>query len=308
MFTQVKKDFISGKINKIEMFTEMNKTHRVLYDYRDYIKNTNCKNIIITEDDVIFTFVSNGIDIKMTCSKHDISSVPFTHLSFGFYDLKETKYLLKIIKEDDVIFDVGANSGWYSIHWLKKFKNTIVYSFEPFRETYKKLYRNIRLNNEKTNRILNRSKIFNIGLSDKESKENFYVDTQRFGASSLKKIQDHDFYKEVSTEFNTIDNIVSMNKLQRLDFIKIDVEGAEKLVVNGGIETIKKFKPVLYIELLRKWSRKFEYNPNEVLSKLKEIGYVCYVINNNLSLTIVNEITEETKETNFLFKTIERCI
>lgn len=49
------------------------------------------------------------------------------------------------------------------------------------------------------------------------------------------------------------------------DFIKCDVEGAELLVLKGGEETLKSKKPVIFIELIRKWAQKFNYHPNEVI-------------------------------------------
>lgn len=84
------------------------------------------------------------------------------------------------------------------------------------------------------------------------------------------------------------------------DFIKCDVEGAELLVLKGGEETLKSKKPVIFIELLRKWAQKFNYHPNEVIKFLKNLGYKCFIISNN-NLIEVLEITETIQETNFIF-------
>ena len=87
---------------------------------------------------------------------------------------------------------------------------------------------------------------------------------------------------------------------ERLDFIKCDVEGAEFMVLKGGKQTISEKKPVLFLELLRKWSKEFGYTPNDVIKFMREIGYECYCIRNK-KLSKITEITEETVETNFVF-------
>jgi hypothetical protein len=89
--------------------------------------------------------------------------------------------------------------------------------------------------------------------------------------------------------------------LNRLDFIKIDVEGAEKLVIDGGINTIKSLKPIIYCELLRKWSAKFGYHPQDVVKLLAEIGYKCFYLDGENELQRIYEIDDQTSQTNFLF-------
>ena len=107
--------------------------------------------------------------------------------------------------------------------------------------------------------------------------------------------------KKIQVNVTKLDNWVKDNKKEKLDFIKCDVEGAEYFIYKGGIETIKKFKPVIFSEMLRKWSKKFGYHPNDIIEFLKNVGYNCYVINSNLGLTEIKEVTEETVETNFFF-------
>jgi hypothetical protein len=53
--------------------------------------------------------------------------------------------------------------------------------------------------------------------------------------------------------------------------IKADVEGAELLVVQGGLQTIAKYRPLIFLELLRKRSKPFGYHPNDVIQLLASI-------------------------------------
>lgn len=71
----------------------------------------------------------------------------------------------------------------------------------------------------------------------------------------------------VQCKLRTLDDYTAETKI-RVDFIKCDVEGAELLVFKGAIDTIARDKPVIFSEILRKWSAKFNYNPNEIFDLL----------------------------------------
>ena len=63
---------------------------------------------------------------------------------------------------------------------------------------------------------------------------------------------------------DTIDHFIEEEGITNVDFIKIDVEGNEKAVLEGAYVTIKKERPLIYCELLRKHAKRFGYHPNEV--------------------------------------------
>ena len=88
--------------------------------------------------------------------------------------------------------------------------------------------------------------------------------------------------------------------VSKIDFIKCDVEGAEIFVIKGALETIKKSMPVLFLEMLRKWSAKFGYHPNDTIKILSDIGYRCYYLKNG-ELIEIKKVTQRTKATNFFF-------
>ena len=79
------------------------------------------------------------------------------------------------------------------------------------------------------------------------------------------------------------------------------MEGAEKLVYEGGLKTLEEHKPIIYSEMLRKWSAKFNYHPNDIINMLKTIGYECYAISDK-TYRKIEEVTEDTVETNYIFK------
>ena len=80
------------------------------------------------------------------------------------------------------------------------------------------------------------------------------------------------------------------------------VEGAEYLVIQGALEIIQQHKPVLMLEMLRKWMRCFHVHPNDVINELKNMGYKCYSVSPQTALLIhVPFVDENTSETNFFF-------
>jgi hypothetical protein len=86
-----------------------------------------------------------------------------------------------------------------------------------------------------------------------------------------------------------------------VDLIKIDVEGAELLVLESGWGAISKFKPVIFAELLRKWSARFGYKPETLKKKIEDLGYSCFEILPKNKISLIQEIDELTISTNFLF-------
>ena len=97
-----------------------------------------------------------------------------------------------------------------------------------------------------------------------------------------------------------MDSFVREMNIQQLDFVKCDVEGAEYFVYQGGIESLRKFKPIIFSEMLRKWSAKFNYHPNDIINFLSKIGYLCFVIHED-KLEQFTLMDENTLETNFIF-------
>ena len=92
--------------------------------------------------------------------------------------------------------------------------------------------------------------------------------------------------------------------MERIDFIKLDVEGAEIFALRGGLKSIEKHKPILFVEMLRKWAAKYGYHPNEIIGMLEQVGYICCFaceLDSALRLTRLETMTDQTQETNFFF-------
>lgn len=281
---------------KYDYIGAMFKTHKHLFEYPSLIKDTPLKKIEIDKEQIIFTINNNGKDILMCSDPRDANSLPLLCINFSAYDeAKEMSVVMKILKPRDVVFDIGANIGWYAINILLFHKSADVYCFEPIKPLHSYIIKNFKLNGLKTD------KIYNIGLSDENKKIKFYFDIECSMASSIANLRESSKTIREECQIRKLDDFVSkLPSFKKLDFIKCDVEGSELFVFKGGIKTIEKYKPVILSEMLRKWSKKFNYHPNDIISLLSNIGYECHVFNGD-KIKRIGYVDESTEQTNFLF-------
>ena len=150
----------------------------------------------------------------------------FHIISLKQYDVKN----IFEVKEDATIFDIGAWKGDTAYFFSKKCSDKArIYAFEPDENNYKVLLKikdKYKLNNVIASNIL---------FSNSETEINFLsMDLNR---------------PAVKMKSKTIDKFVEENNFEKIDYIKMDVEGAERNILEGAIKTIKKFKPSLAIAI-----------------------------------------------------------
>lgn len=208
---------------------------------------------------------------------------------FGRYEIEknQTRFWTKFLNPGMVVFDVGANIGYYSLMAAKRVgKSGLVYSFEPVTETFRKLTINIQLNQ------FENIKVIKSALSDiSGSFEIFTADEENTGTSSFSQ---HVHFSGVRETVTTItgDEFINTEKPERLDLVKIDVEGAEMKVLAGMMNTLKKFKPVLLVEINKALLENSGTSPSEIYQSLRGIGYEPYEINKHGDLDHLSEIKE----------------
>jgi hypothetical protein len=76
-------------------------------------------------------------------------------------------------------------------------------------------------------------------------------------------------------EVSSLDAFVESHSLQRLDVVKVDIEGAEGLFIQGAIKTLGRFKPAI-MELLPSGLKKYGSTPESILASLSSFGYDFY--------------------------------
>lgn len=299
---ETKTKYKNNEITKIDFINKMHDFHKVLFDFSENLLGTEIFKIEILDGQLIYTtretvyhpggcsFFVDVLDKRIT---------PIDTFNFDLYEQSDSKLLFDLIKDGDIIFDIGANIGWYSCHFARKLPKSVIYSFEPIPETFRKLQMNVDLNNF-SNLVLN-----NLALSSKKEKTIFFYSPTVTGASSAKNITENKNMQRIECVTDTVDNFSETFKIDRIDFIKCDVEGAELHVFQGGLETLNKCKPIIFTEMLRKWTAKFGYTPNDIIQLLKGIGYQCFICENNC-IKVIKTVTLDTIQTNFFFLNTEK--
>jgi FkbM family methyltransferase len=148
----------------------------------------------------------------------------------------EKHYAYKIfIKDNDVIFDVGANTGMHSYFFSRNFIQTKVYAFEPLPANADYIRDAISLNKIKNIELINAA----VGAKTGE----IYFNTAANNSQGFITEQESD----LKVKLESLDNFIETRKLTP-DFIKIDVEGAESQVLEGFKKQIAQVLPVMIIE------------------------------------------------------------
>lgn len=285
-------NFINGALSKSEYIATMHeKYHQLLFAYSNYLQDTDIEKIEIMDGKVVMTTREHGL--RILCNPHDQRTFPVEMLNFGDYEQDELKGIFNLLSTSATILDIGANCGFYSLQLAKQYPDSHVYAFEPIPATFHDLQQNFALND------VTNATAYNVGLSNQEGVFPVYFYKEGTGNSSLQNLSDHEQVEQVDCQFRPLDSYID-EILGPIDFIKCDVEGAELLVVQGGLKVIQRHKPLLFMELLRKWSAKFNYHPNDVVDIMSDIGYKCFAFREE-KLVPIAQITDETMETNFIF-------
>lgn len=285
-----KKSNIFDKQNYINMMYEY---HKNLFLYSEFIKDTNISKIIIEDNTLVM--ITRDYNIKLICNNYDKRAIPIEILNFNNYEKEELDMIIKILEivNPKFILDIGANIGYISLILGKYFKNASIYSFEPILSTFDILKKNIEIN-KLSNIFIN-----NCGISDENKLVTFYYYPEGTVNTSMKNLSQKKDVIEIKSYVKKLDDIVE-NLNMKIDFLKCDIEGAELFAFKGGVNSLIKYKPIIYTELLRKWAEKFNYFCNDIIDLLNGIGYLCFIVKDKF-LCPIKEIDDNTNETNFFF-------
>lgn len=200
-------------------------------------------------------------------------SVPFWT---GGRDQDIIDLIQKMTPKDAVLFDVGANIGYYAIPlaYHLKSKNVSVHAFEPVSTNFKSLTKGIEKNNLQNCITANK-----IALGNSTGEIEILVTEEGNSSNAVLSFNDDEFNagrKKEMIPMTTVDNYMVENSLTRCDFIKIDIEGAEIFFIQGGMQLIQKFKPVIYGEFNAYFIEKFGFTILDVWKLLEPLGYKAF--------------------------------
>lgn len=219
------------------------------------IFNLKLKNIILR----------NGIKIFMgsKIGKADLSM--FTEIYYNkFYNPKDFE-----IKENDIVFDIGANNGFFSFYTAQKAAKGIVYAFEPVPYLVEKIKKTILINNFKN------IKIENLAIGKGNEKKYFYISKEHNGCHSLYKRNNKSEKIEIFT--NTLEKYCTNKNIIKIDFLKLDCEGAEyEIITRENINFIKDKIKLISME----YHDNINYHKhNEIIKILEEANFSVKISN-----------------------------
>ncbi|MBI5902382.1 MAG: FkbM family methyltransferase [Deltaproteobacteria bacterium] len=180
-------------------------------------------------------------------SERDKSVIGAIESNHGYYEPHIMNFLKKIIGSHFVSIDIGANIGAISLPLSHIAASGIVYSFEASKNNFAYLRKNIMANNVKNIEPIN------MGIYDKKCQLDFSYVEEVAGCSFLSTVGVKEGVSEV-IDCIRLDDWIIENNIQKVDFIKLDVEGAEIHAINGSLNTFKNLKPDLIVE----------FNPNPI--------------------------------------------
>lgn len=188
----------------------------------------------------------------------------------GAYDTAEIQSVSRLLRyrKGWTVLDVGANVGFWTIAIAAIQGNSEcrLHAFEPVESNYKRLLENIHING-----LQGVVCGHNFGLSDSETtaeialREDFETGSQTGNASIVIDDSDRKFPR-VAVPLRTLDGIRKNLGIDRLDFIKLDIEGHEDKFLAGAAATIAKFRPVMLVEINDPYYRRRGIDPTALFS------------------------------------------
>lgn len=216
----------------------------------------------------------------------------------GYAEVRLTKFCINRIKRDYTFFDVGANYGYYSLLAASLARGGNAYAFEPNPETLKILSKNKRSNMH----------IINSAVSDRDGNVDFYMYDQIHSVISSmhapRPSSEHLRYAHVSrgkVASITLDSFCKNNNVTP-DIIKIDVEGAEFVVLRGAENLLRRASPVISMEVQ---FQPLTENYLGAIDFLRKLGFRMFGIQNNGE---IKEVKGSFPEDYFRFLSAENIL
>jgi FkbM family methyltransferase len=245
-----------------------------------------------------------GTELRMPASDSNTQSIYQDGILYPDED-GLIRYFIRELKVDDIFYDIGANYGFYTALAQHLIENGEVHSFEPSNKIFPYL--------ERMATSDNRTFLNKIALSDSTGELTFFDCYMGHASGKSTTVEDvatehRAGYEKIIVKALTLDEYCSSHTTPTI--IKMDVEGAESNVLEGGRHTLERASPVIAIEL---WSGEglYEYSL-KALNILSTLGYTPFFLSPEGELEetsgkhLQSWLKSKQKETNFIFKKINK--
>ncbi|MDD3783490.1 MAG: FkbM family methyltransferase [Candidatus Portnoybacteria bacterium] len=187
------------------------------------------------------------------------------------YEPTETNIVRGQINKGDIVVDMGANIGYYTLIFAGLVgKSGKVFAFEPDRDNFALLSKNVKEN--KFDNVI----LINKAISDKNGQTKLYLSKDNKG--------DHRIYDSGENRDSVVVDVVCLDDFlgeykHKINFIKMDIQGAEGNALKGMIDIIKNSKKIkILAEFWPMGLSNFNFNPKEFLEILEDYGFSFYNI------------------------------
>lgn len=247
----------------------------IRYVLNKYIKKTS--NIIIAD--------KNGLIYKLPNIKETIGFELFVN---GCYEIETIQFLIKTLPKNSNIIDVGANIGAICIPLAKCRSDIKIFAIEASPMVYKYLEYNIRCND-----LEKQISCYNMAVSNVDKQNlKFYCDFTNFGKGSYTPLFT-DSYEYVTTI--TLSTFILEYIKDKIDFIKVDIEGYEYMAFLGIESYIKKYNsyPKILFEFID-WAEEYAgFKKGEAQRYLINLGYKLKVFDEkSMSVIPIKDVKE----------------
>jgi FkbM family methyltransferase len=192
----------------------------------------------------------------------------------GNFENAERQFVEKFLRPGMNVLDIGAHHGFYSLLASRRVgASGMVLSFEPSPRERRRLKQHLWLNRCKNVMVESCA----LGESDSVA-ELYLVHGIQTGCNSLRPPQGSGATSTVRTLVSRLDDILALRGIKQVDFVKMDVEGAELSVLKGSTLLLKnRSRPVFLVEVYDIRTQPWGYQAREIIAYLRDTGYEWYM-------------------------------
>ena len=162
------------------------------------------------------------------------------------FEAETVQLFLRLAANSRVVLDIGANTGIYALIAAIEDSAIEIYAFEPVPKIYERLEKNVEIN-KVTNLHINSSAVTNF-----DGIITLYIPNVGNMPTSSSTLQGFRKANEaIQVNAITVDSYIIVNNITKIDLIKIDTEATEHLVLEGAVQTLERYLPMIICEVLK---------------------------------------------------------
>jgi FkbM family methyltransferase len=235
---------------------------------KKYLIERHFSGLLPSKD--IKTIYKNNDGISFYIENHDfVMNKIFTRSVYERNTIRMVKpYIYG--KSGATIIDCGANIGMYSMYFSKWAPGSTIHAFEPLKKNQELFLKNCELNNFRNIRLNS------FGLSNEEKEIDIYVvDESNLGRTSAFSLNKDE--KKERIKLSTLDKYCEENKIEQIDFIKVDIEGAEHDFIRGAEKVISRSKNLKMLVEINECAYVSDSTPEDLYKYIMSFGFRSYI-------------------------------